>query len=265
MITDLVLTPGFSAFRTVVGLIADIAVLALAGYTLYITAFSKKLELVSPSFSGSMFYGEEMALTLMNKSLHAIPVQRVFILKYYKGNFYYIDFADFSDPITIDSWGLKRIETKPFTCIDSWTCIGWIQDYHEILKDSVIGIEAGKDLIWVKPCDAALLKKAKSAYKKYNFDILSVFRKSRNDTVISKSVDCVIYVRLKDMNGQFYQRTIFGITGCNHGKEVFLSESLCGYNAIAVTGDSPDIISKAIQDRLGISEENILVCMIGKQ
>jgi hypothetical protein len=59
--------------------------------------------------------------------------------------------------------------------------------------------------------------------------------------------------------------TIFGITGCNHGKEVFLSESLCGYNAIAVTGDSPDIISKAIQDRLGISEENILVCMIGKQ
>ena len=73
MITDLVLTPGFSAFRTVVGLIADIAVLALAGYTLYITAFSKKLELVSPSFSGSMFYGEEMALTLMNKSLHAIP------------------------------------------------------------------------------------------------------------------------------------------------------------------------------------------------
>ena len=60
----------------------------------------------------------------MNKSLHAIPVQRVFILKYYKGNFYYIDFTDFSDPITIDSWGLKRIETKPFTCIDSRTGIG---------------------------------------------------------------------------------------------------------------------------------------------
>lgn len=265
MITDLVLTPGFSAFRAVVGLIADIAVLVLAGYTLYITAFSKKLELVSPSFSGSMFYGEKIALTLMNKSLHSIPVQRIFILKLYEGDFYYIDFADFSDPITIDSWALKRIETKPFTCIDSWTGIGWIQDYHEILKDSVIGIEAGKDLIWVKPCDAVLLRKAKSAYKTHNFAILSVFRKFRDDTVLSKSVDCVIYVRLRDINGQFYQRIIFGITGCNQGKEVFLSESLCGYNVISVTGDSSDNISLAIQERLGIGEENIVVCMIDKQ
>lgn len=259
----MILTKEFYALTTLLSLLVNIVVLALAGYTLYLTAFSSKLELVSPSFNSSTFYGEVMGLTLVNKSLHAIPIQKIFILKLHEGNFYYIDFADYhNNPIAVDSWSVKRIDTRPFTGIANWNEKGWIKDYHEIIKDSVIGIESGKDLFWVKPYDKDLRQKAEKAYKSFNYCNLTVYRKVRDDIVLSQFVDCVIYVRLKDINGQYLLKTVFGITGFDHGRSVLLSESICGYNALLTGGNSPETISKAIQDQLGINKENIVVKMI---
>lgn len=262
LITEFVLSEEFSSFASVIGLITNIVVLILAGYTLYIIAFSKEVVLVSPSFNTTMFYGDQISLTLMNKSLHAIPVQKVFILKQYEARFYYIIIAECSEPVTIDSWSVKRLETGPFTGITSWKGTGWLQDQHEILIDSVIGIEAGTDLIWVKPYDKNLLYKAKKAYNQFNYQKLSVFKKKQDDVVLSHLVDCVIYVKMIDINGQFYKRRFFGITGCNHGNNVFLDEPLCGYNSLLVRGNTPEAISKAIQEQIGISKENIIVYMI---
>lgn len=73
------LSDEFSALATFVSLLGDVAILILTVYTFHLTAVSRKLELVSPSFSSSTFFGEVIGLSIMNKSLHAIPVQSVFI------------------------------------------------------------------------------------------------------------------------------------------------------------------------------------------
>ena len=251
----------FNTFATVFGLLGDAAVLILTIYTLHITAFSRKLELISPSYHGSTFYGEKIGLTLMNKSLHAIPIQSIFVLKRFNDEFYYIKLADYSDPVSIDSWSIKKIETEPFTQIDNW--VGdTIPDYHEITKDAIIGIRSGNKLIWVKPYTKTPLRKAKHIYKRHDYHPLTVHRKTVDETVLSRAVDCVIHIRMKDVNGQICLHKMFGITGFDDGKSLLLSETLCGYNAIGGAGNTSDSIRRAIHDALAIDEENIIVQMI---
>lgn len=261
MITQFVLSDNFSAFSTVFGLLGDAAVLILTVYTLHITAFSRRLNLVSPSFQGSAFYGETIALTLMNKSLHALPVQAVFVMKKHRGKFYYINLSDYSNPVSIDSWSVKKIESEPFTKIENWE-EDTIPNYHEIIKDAVIGIQSGNSVIWVKPYRKAPLREAKRAYKKQNYCHLTVYRKVVDGKVISDSVDCVVYVRMKDINGQVCLKKVYGKTGCNGGNDLALSEALCGYNAISGAGNSAESIKKTICEALEIDERDITVQII---
>lgn len=111
---------GFSAFSAVCSLLGDTAVLILTIYTLHLTAFSRKLVLISPSFHYSMFYGTKITLTVMNKSLHSIPVEHVFIMKRYEGRFIYIGLEDYDSPLSVDSWKIEMLKMKPFTTIMGW-------------------------------------------------------------------------------------------------------------------------------------------------
>ncbi|MCR5082846.1 MAG: hypothetical protein K6B15_05150 [Parasporobacterium sp.] len=263
MFTDFILSPGFTAFATVAGLLGDIAAVSLAGYGLYLTAFSKKLHYVSISRHMSKFFGSVLALSLQNGTLHAISIQSVFLMTKCGENFYYTSFATFSEPIIIESWGVKRIETKPFTCMGSLRDHNWQSNINEIIKGSVIGVKTGNDLLWIKQNKEAPIKEAKKAYKEGRYQILSVHRREINNKVISQAVDCVINLKMKDINGQFILKCIFGITGWN-GNGVLLSEAICGYNALAGAGNTSESISKSIQTQLGITKENIYVEMIGE-
>ena len=112
------LSDSFSAIVTFLSLLGDVAILILTIYTFHLTTISRKLELISPSFSLSLFYGEIIGLNIMNKSLHSIPIQDVFIMKQLgKSDFGYIKVASFDDPLTIESWTIKKIESEPFTSI----------------------------------------------------------------------------------------------------------------------------------------------------
>jgi len=263
MVTDFILSPGFTAFATVACLLGDFAAVALAAYGLYLTAFSKKLHYVSISRHMSKFFGSVLALSLQNGTLHAIPIQSVFLMAKYCGSFYYISFATFSEPIIIESWRVKRIETKPFTCMDSLRGHNWQSNINELIKDSIIGVKTGNDILWIKQTKNVPVKEAKKAYKEGRYQILSVHTKEINNKVISQDVDCVIYIKMKDINGQFILKSIFGITGWN-GNGVLLSEAICGYNALAEAGNTSDSISKFIQTQLGINKENIHVEMIDR-
>ena len=270
MILEFIKTQEFSAFATALSLLGDIAVLILTIYTLHITAFSKKLEFVSPSFSSSLFGGDQIAITLMNKSLHAIPIQDVFLLKRAKtdekrckGEFWFLKIANYEHPIAVDGWSIKRVEMDSFTEIHNWNSEKPLPRYDELFQDAVIGVRAGKKLIWIKPYRNVPLRAAKRAYKKYNYQTLSVSRSIIEGKTVSKAVDCVIYIRTKDANGQVLLRKIFGISQFNGGKSLCLNESICGYNALPCPGNTAEEIVETIHKSFGIAKKDLAVQMIG--
>ena len=264
MISQYILSQEVSAIMAVIGCISDVFVVVLTCYTFFLTVYSKNLKYVSFSTNSTLFFGTTLAITIMKKTLHVLPIQSVFIMKKYRNQFYYIDFVNYSYPIVIESWSTKKIETEPFTCIDNFSFGDNCFSYNNILKDAVIGIKSGQDLIWVEPHENSPLCEAKRAYEKHNYCLLSVFRRRVEETVISESVGCIISVRLKDINGQIILKKLFGITGWNDGKSVFLSESLCGYNGLNGAGNTAESIANYIHETFGINEEDICVRIIDK-
>ena len=145
----------------------------------------------------SKFFGSVLALSLQNGTLHAIPIQSVFLMTKYGGNLYYIDFVKFSEPIIIESWSVKRIETKPFTYMDSLRDHDWQSNINELIKDSVIGVKTGNDILWIKQTKNSPKNEAKKAYKEGRYQILAVHTREINNKVISQAVDCVIYLKIR--------------------------------------------------------------------
>lgn len=270
MIFDLLLSDGFSAFVSVFSLVGDAAVLVLAIYTLHITAISRKIEFISPSFSSSLFDGDQISVTLMNKSLHTIPIQEVIILKRVnaerkdKGVFWFLKLTEYENPIPLGGWDIKRVKMDRFTEIHNWSTDEILSDYTELFQDAVIGIKSGKKLIWIKPYKKAPLRAAKHAYKNGNYQILSVTKRILDGKVASKAVDCLICIKTKDENGQIILRRLFGITGFNDGKSVCLNESIFGYNVLSCPGNSAEEIIQTIHDSFGIAKEDIWVEMVGQ-
>lgn len=256
----------FSAFATLCGLIGDAATLFLTIYTLHITAFSRKLKLVTITHHLSNFWGEGMTFTLMNKSLHAIPVQKVFVLKRSRGRFYYVGIKDYKNPIAIDSWNMKNIEMDPFTSITRWpdkTKDGF-NDYHSITEDSVIGVRIGDKITWVKPVHKSPLRAAKKAYKEDNIIQTTVSRTVLSGHCLSKAVDCEIRIVMQDLNGQKYTKDIFGISTANGGKSLLLSDYLFGHNGIEGAGHTAESITDRLSEAFNIKRENISVRMINQ-
>ena len=261
---EFLLTSEFAAINSLFGLLVDIVLLGLSFYTLYITKFSKKIVLVAPFYYSSMYFGTKLGLTLMNKTLHAIPVQYIFVLKRYENKFFYISFAQYPGSIAIDSWNVARIETEPFTSITSWKNDNQKPDYHEIFKDSVIGMVCGDDLIWIKSDTDAPLKEAKVAYAQKNYQLLTVHRQRINETVVSDCVDCIIKVKVKDINGQYELKKVFGVFAKNENV-VNISEPLFGFYGFRLTEKSKEAIVQAIHVQLNIDKGNIWVALAKKK
>ena len=251
------LSDNFSAIATFLSLLGDVAILILTIYTFHLTTVSRKLELTSPSFSSSTFYGEIIGLNIMNKSLHSIPIQNVFIMKQLgKNDFGYITVASFDDPLTIESWTIKKIESEPFTSI-----LGYEGSMADLIKDSIIGVTYAHKTLWLKPYTKVPLWAARRAYRKRNYQIMTVTRNNIAGRILSERVDCVIRLRMKDINGQIVLRTIFGITHFDNGKSVLLSEDVNGYTALGVPGENKkEIIDALVQ--MGFEKNDVDVQII---
>lgn len=178
------------SFSEVIGIIADICILVITAFTMYLTVLSRKISLVSMGTSYGTFYGDSIHFLLKNSSLHSIPVVKVFVLKKIKGKFYQIMLEEYGDdPLVIDSWHIKRIDTEPFTTILDWPSEDK-RNWSELHKNAVLGVNVGDGIIWVKPYKNTPLKDAKKAYKDFSFLPLSVVRNSSEAYKIpAKSID----------------------------------------------------------------------------
>lgn len=253
----------FSAFATVAGLIGDAAVLVLTIYTLHITAFAKKLVFVSPSFSASAFHGNKIGLTLMNKALHALPIQSIFVMKRINKKWYHLSVVDLKEPVAIDSWNVKKFESEPFTKIENVSDDETF-DWHEIIQNAVLGVHVGSHILWVKPYKKAPLAAGKRAFKKRNYQVVTKWTTHVDGVVISDTVDLIIRILMLDINGNKSIKTILGKTGFDGGKEVLLSDPIEGNNAIGIQGDqTPERIRQTLIDTFGIDANNISVEKIG--
>ena len=220
----------FSSIANLISLLANLCVLGITVYTLYLTAFSKKISFVSMGSSSSLFYGEKFHLSLTNRSLHAIPVLEVFLLKRIDGNFYKISLRKYKEPVVIAPWHVGKIETDSFTTIRGLEDEDGYLHLADIHMDAVIGVDiGGGKVIWVKPYKHAPLKAARKAFGKYHFESMTVSQDIYNDQVLSKSVNYVIHVLDTDINGQKQWNCVFAIIGDKNG---FLSRPICGHNGI---------------------------------
>lgn len=254
-------------FMTLFSWLADVAVLFFTVYTFYLTAVSKKVDFISPTFGGSTFEGNRMSLTFMNKTLHAIPVTHVFLLRENdERRFQYLSVADYDPPVTMDSWRLMKVETKPYADIcDLNGDKPKMLRADDVFKKSVICIEAGRQCIWIKSYKNAPLRKAKRAYQNHDFDILTMQHRIYDGVYVSQEVDCMITIRMKDMNGQLLLKRSFAITGFDGGKTVLLNEPIMGYTVLSCPGNSVEEIASQIHRDLGIAMEDIDVRMLDEE
>ena len=271
MLDKIMISETFSSIATLLSLLGDAAVLILTIYTLHITAFSRKLMLVKQSVHYSTFYGNSISFTFMNKSLHAIPVENVFIMKEDEGVIRFLQVVDFEDPVAIDSWGIRRIDMPPYTKIIDYSKndseISF--DPDDFMENSIIGVKAGKGISWVRTTmksvgisSRKILKKMKKAYHDHNYIMVDVYRHKEDGRVISEVVDCKILLRMQDINGNIVLKKLFGITGFDDGKSVLLDGDIFGYNVIRCPGKSAKEIKKTIHKEFGIAKEDIHVEMI---
>ena len=170
-----------------------------------------------------------------------------------RGRFQYLSVADYDPPMAMDSWRLMMVETKPYANIcDLNGDKPQMLRAEDVFKKSVICIEAGRQCIWIKSYKKAPLRKAKRAYQNNDFDILTMQHRIYDDIYVSQAVDCMITIRMKDMNGQWFLKRSFAITGFDGGKAILLSEPILGYTALSCSGNSAEKIADEIHRDLGI-------------
>ena len=134
----------------IISFLANICVLVITVYTLYLTAFCRKLRFITIGFSMTQFFGESMSISIANKSLHAISITEIFIMKKKDGQFYRITIKKFEDPLIINPWQISNIKMDAYTYILEES--GERFDHSDIHMNSVIGINTGtENMVWLKP------------------------------------------------------------------------------------------------------------------
>ena len=173
-----------------------------------------------------------------------------------KKEYGYIAVESFDDPLTIDTWTIKKIESKPFTRI-----VGYEGSMVDLIQDSVIGITYANKTLWLKPYKRVSLWAARKAYRNGNYQVMTVARNTMAGNTLSERVDCVIQLRMKDINAQSVIRTIYGITHFDHGNSVLLSESINGYTALGISGENENEIIEALI-QISFDKNDVAVEMI---
>lgn len=185
-------------------------------------------------------------------------------MKRCNSQFMNIQLDKYDPPLSIESWKIGKLDTHSFTSILGWpvTDTDGSPDYDALMQDSVLGIKAGKSVIWIKPYKNVPLHSAKRAYKKRNFGIMSVYRQCYNNEILSPSVDCEVNICLKDINGQNVLKSALGISTADGGDTLLLNNPILGYGYIKNAGHTEDSIKKCLVHTFNVSEDRINVSMI---
>ncbi len=240
----------------IISFLANICVLVITVYTLYLTAFCKKLRFITIGFSMTQFFGESMSISIFNKSLHAISITEIFIMKKKDGQFYRTTIKKFEDPLVVNPWQISNIKMDAYTYILEES--GERFDHSDIHMNSVIGIDTGtENMVWLKPYKKAPRMQAKRAYKKHDYKDFAVMRKTYGDKTLSESVKYVISLKNTDINGNMSWETIFAIP---LAKSILLNKTICGYNVINYSGKkSCGKLKKIICKQFGIDSDDIFI------
>lgn len=240
----------------IISFLANICVLVITVYTLYLTAFCRKLRFITIGFSMTQFFGESMSISIANKSLHAISITEIFIMKKKDGQFYRITIKKFEDPLIINPWQISNIKMDAYTYILEES--GERFDHSDIHMNSVIGINTGtENMVWLKPYKKAPRMQAERAYKKRDYKEFVVIRKSYGDKTLYERVKYVISLKNTDINGNMSWETIFAIP---LEKSILLNKTICGYNAINYSGKtSCGKLKKIICKQFGIDSDAIFI------
>ncbi len=232
----------------VTALAANICVLLLTAISFNLTAVSNKIRFVSSGFSTSAFYGDTISITLENKTLHSISVSSVTLLKIMgDGTFREISLASFNDPIVIEGRHVSKITTDPYTYIDE---IDSITNLH---INSIIAVNSGTKILFVKPYKKAPLKKIKKAYKKHrHFEPLTVVRREFNQQIVSANVRYAVSVKTGENPCDWNTMLL-----TNYG---FLDGTICGYNGFNTEEyDSAESLKHYLTQTFNILENDIYV------
>lgn len=240
----------------IISFLANICILVITVYTLYLTAFCRKLKFITIGFSMSEFFGESMSVSISNNSLHAISITEIFFMKKKNGEFYRINIKKFEEPLVIAPWQISNIKTDAYTYILETS--GEKFDNSDMHMNSVIGVDTGNDsIVWLKPYKKAPRMQAKRAYKKRDFKEFTVMRKTYGDKTLSESVKYVISLKNTDINGNMSWETIFAIP---FTKSILLNKTICGYNAINYCGKiSCEKLKKIICKQFVIAPDDVFV------
>lgn len=130
----------------------------------------------------------------------------------------------------------------------------------------MVGIVSGSKVIWLKSTDNGLKRwqvlKGKRAYKHHDYDVITMYRRKVDDHVLAEPVDCLISVKLKDINGQIFLQTALGISTFSGGDDLLLSEHVLGYNLFSGAGHNADEIKRSISTAIGIKQDDVIVRML---
>ena len=133
--------------------------------------------------------------------------------------------------------------------------------FDNLLMNTLIGIDTGERIIWVKPYKKSPYFSAIRDYKKHNFGILTVSRNIIDGKVISKSINYIIRIIGVDENEKKKINTIFMICGVESG---ILSDPINGCNVIDKEYcKSSNTIKKYLCESLHIPDDLIDVKSVG--
>lgn len=259
---------GFSAFSIILGVLSNIATLVLTLYTFYLTTLSKNISLIGSSLNHSCFNGTKITFTVKNRTLHSISVEGIFIMRQLDSKFYLVHLDNFDSPHSIDSWKIENLSTSTFTSIPNWTlkdADGHL-NYNALMKNSILGIKSGKDIIWIASKRHKILRlKAKKAYTEKNYQELTVHRFKFDDKVISPNVTCAITICLKNGNKQNTYMTVLGaipLAAEDNDNSLLFDKPILGRPSIEDVGHTEYSIGQRISRQLNIPHNDIRVQML---
>ena len=208
----------------IINLIVDSLVLIIAFLTLYFTVFSQKLVIAKVITIYDKFHGDTFCLLIKNKSLHSIPILGIFVIKETNKQLKYVELDHFDEPIIVNPWHISKVNIRPIREIES------LDNVNEVMDKSVIGIDSGDSIIWIKNRECTINKKElKETYSKYYEHRLTVYRNKYNSQYLSNNVNYAITYVYKDINDNFSIKTILLIVNKDCG---LLSEAIFGRRTI---------------------------------
>lgn len=127
-------------------IIADVCILGITVFTFHKTYFSTHLVLGSVSVNLRSFEGDNISITIINKTFRPICISRIIIVAKVEQNFYIIEQKKFEQYCILNKLEAMKVEGEQFSFIGIRE-----KDLGRIHENVVVGVEdENKKMIWLK-------------------------------------------------------------------------------------------------------------------